>query len=186
MSAGAANLTKEEYKVGKADISAQLKAAKAACDAFKSNAKDICMQEAKGRDKVALAELETRYEPSTKHNYQFATAKADAAYSVAKEKCDDQAGNAKDVCRKEAKSVHVAAVADAKLSEKTTLNNAEATEKINTAKTVAAGSNASAQATATSTINKADYKAAAEKCDALAGDVKTKCVDDAKAKFGQN
>lgn len=164
MNASAVSLSKVEYRAGKTEISTQLKAAMAACDVFNGNAKDICRAEAKGRDKVALAELQTRYEPSTRHSYALATAKADAAYSVSKEKCDDLAGNAKDVCRKEAKSVHVAAVADAKLIEKTALNSAEANEK----------------------INKAAYKAAAEKCDALAGAAKTQCVSEAKAQFGQN
>lgn len=173
--AGAANLSKEEYKAGKTSIAAQLKSAKAACAAFKSNAKDICMQEAKGADKVALAELETRYEPSTKHRYDLAAAQADAVYAVAKEKCDDLAGNTKDVCRKEAKSVHVKALAEARLSEKTVLNNAEA-----------ADSNASAQKTATTAISKADYQAAAEKCETMTGLPKTQCISDAKAKFGQN
>ena len=31
----------------------------------------------------------------------------------------------------------------------------------------------------------ADYKAAAERCDALSGDLKSKCVDDAKRRFAQ-
>lgn len=185
LTAQAANLTKEEYKAEKSKISMQLKAAKIACEPLKSNAKDICREEAKGVEKVALAELETRYEPSTKHTYQLAVAKADAEYDVAKEKCDDQAGNAKDVCRKEAKSVHVAALANAKLLETTTTNNAEATEKINSAKSVASESNATAKSTATTAINKADYKTAVEKCDALAGASKVDCVNAAKAKFGQ-
>jgi hypothetical protein len=186
MNASAANLTKVEYKEAKDTIATQYKAAKEACAAFKSNAKDICMEEAKGAERVALAEIETRYEPTTKHTYQFAVAKADAVYAVAKEKCDDLAGNAKDVCRKEAKSVHVASVAEAKVNEKTKINNAEATEKVKDAKTIAADSNASAQASANSDIKKADYKVAAEKCDVMVGDSKSKCISDAKVKFGQN
>ena len=39
-------------------IEAQAKADKAKCDALKANAKDICMAEAKGQEKVAKAELE--------------------------------------------------------------------------------------------------------------------------------
>ena len=34
--------------------------------------------------------------------------------------------------------------------------------------------------------NEANYKAAKERCDALSGDVKSKCVDDAKRVHGQN
>ena len=34
--------------------------------------------------------------------------------------------------------------------------------------------------------NEANYKAAKERCDALSGDAKSKCVDDAKRMHGQN
>jgi len=34
--------------------------------------------------------------------------------------------------------------------------------------------------------NEANYKAAKERCDALSGDAKSKCVDDAKRVHGQN
>ena len=41
---------------------AQYKTDKAACDALNGNAKDICMEEAKGKEKVAKAEAEAAYE----------------------------------------------------------------------------------------------------------------------------
>jgi hypothetical protein len=183
--ASAAPLTKVEYKAGKTDIAAKLKAAKLACDAQTGNAKDICVEEAKGADKIALAELEANYEPSTKHSYDIAVAKAKAAFAIAKEKCDDQTGNPKDVCRKEADATYTAAMAEAKLSEKTTQNNGKAAEKISDAKTTAMDKNASAQKSANTDIREADYKTALEKCDAFAGDVKTKCVTTAKTQFGK-
>ena len=105
---------------------------------------------------------------------------------MAKEKCDDLAGNPNDVCRTEAKSAHTAAIAEAKLSEKTVQNNTKEAQTIGEAKTTAADKNASAQKTATADIREAQYKTAAEKCDAFASDVKTKCIADAKAKYGQN
>ncbi|NVO05355.1 MAG: hypothetical protein HXX19_05155 [Rhodoferax sp.] len=183
--ASAAPLTKVEYKTGKTEIAATLKAGKLACDAQTGNAKDICIEEAKGVEKVALAELQARYEPSTKHNYEIAVAKAKAAFAVAKEKCDDQTGNPKDVCRKEADANYTAAMAEAKLSEKTSMNDAKAAEKISDAKTTAMDKNASAQKTASTDIRDADYKTAIEKCDAFAGDVKAKCVTEAKTRFGK-
>ena len=183
--ASAAPLTKVEYKTGKTEIAAKLKAAKTACDAQTGNAKDICVEEAKGADKIALAELEANYEPSTKHNYDVAVAKAKSAYAIAKEKCDDQTGNPKDVCRKEADANHTAAMAEAKLMEKTTQNNGAAAEKISDAKTTAMDKNTSALKSANSDIRDADYKTALEKCDAFAGDVKAKCVAEAKTKFGK-
>lgn len=182
----AAPMAKEEYKSAKDAITAQYRSDKAACDAFKNNAKDICIEEAKGRESVAKAELELKYSPSAKNEYDLRVAKADAAYEVAKEKCDDAAGNAKDVCRKEAKSQYVAAKAEAKLSETKSENNSEARQKIDNAKASADEKNAAAQKDATLDKQDAAYVLAKEKCDTYAGDVKANCIKDAKTKFGKN
>lgn len=182
----AAPMSKVEYKTAKEAISAQYTADKTACGASVGNAKDICIEEAKGREKVAKAELEVSYSPSEKHNYDVRIAKADAAFAVAKEKCDDATGNAKDVCRKEAKSQHVAAKADAKLSETKSENNADARKTMDGAKAAAEDKNAVAQKNAAVDKQEASYVLAKEKCDAFASDVKANCIKDAKAKFGQN
>jgi hypothetical protein len=184
--ASAAPLSKVDYQAGKAQAKAQLKADKIACDAQTANAKDICVEEAKGHEAIALAELEASYQPSAKHSYGVRAARADADFAVAKEKCDDLAGEPKSLCRTEAKSAHTAAMAEAKLTEKTVQNNSKAAQSIGEAKTTAADKNASAQKTATADIREAQYKTAAEKCDAFASDVKTKCVADARARYGQN
>ena len=174
-SASAAPMTQVDYKASKASIAAQRKADNAACNMLSGNTKDICEEEAKGHNNIALAELEANYEPSAKHSYQVDVAKADAAFAVSKEKCDDQAGNAKDVCRAEAKSIHTVALTDAKLAERTAINNGKAAEK-----------NTDAQKVASADIQKAEYKTAVEKCGAFASDVKTKCIADAKTQYGQN
>ena len=90
------------------------KADKEKCDALTANAKDICQKEAKGKEKVAQAELEAQYKPSPRNTQKVAEARADAAYEVAKEKCDDMNGNAKDACEKDAKAQHEAAKAEIK------------------------------------------------------------------------
>lgn len=162
--AQAANLTKAEYKAEKTRISADYKLDKKACDAMKDNAKDVCVQEAKAKEKVALAEREFSYTGKATDQTKVLEAKAKSAYAVAKEKCDDQSGNAKDVCVKEAKAVEVKALADAKLGKEI----GEAKKEASTDK------------------NDANYKVATEKCDALTGDAKTNCVAAAKAKFGKN
>ena len=167
-------MSKTEYKAAKQDISAKYKADKTACKAMTGNAKDICIEEAKGREKVAKAELEAKESPSDKHRYDLRMAKANAAYAVAKEKCDDLSGNAKDVCRKEAKAAYVAAKADAKVAEKTSDANATAREKTTESRRDAAGDK-----------RDANYAVAKEKCDALAGDAKANCIKEAKARFGQ-
>src|SRR5687768_4781255 len=86
-------------------IEAAAKADKAKCDGMKANAKDICMAEAKGKEKVAKAELDAKYATGdkTKAERKVQEAKAEAAYEVAKQKCDDQKGEAKDACVKQAR-----------------------------------------------------------------------------------
>jgi hypothetical protein len=61
--------------------------------------------EAKGKDKVAEAELEAQYKSSKKATYEVSVIRAEADYAVAREKCDDKAGNDKDVYVKEAKAL---------------------------------------------------------------------------------
>lgn len=172
-SAIAAPLSQAEYKAQKAEISNQYKTSKTACKSMSGNAKDICIEEAKGQEKIARAELEESYKPTDDHRYAVRVAKADATYEVAKEKCDDASGNAKDVCRKEAKSVYVAAKADAKVAEKTSEANTTAREKTTEVRKDAATDK-----------RDASYDVAIEKCDAFAGDAKASCVTKAKTMTG--
>lgn len=159
----AAGLSKDEYKAGKDRIEAAYKADKEACKSMSGNAKDICMKEAEGKEKTARAELEYSYTGKAADQNKIAVAKADAGYEVAKEKCDDLAGNAKDVCVKDAKAVHTKGIADAKMADKVS----------------------EARHDAMKDTNNAAYKAAAERCDALAGDAKSQCVASAKAQYGK-
>jgi hypothetical protein len=162
--AHAATGDKAAYKAGKDSIAATYKSDKDACGSLAGNAKDICMEEAKGKEKVAKAELEYGYTGKPKDQNAIAVAKADAAYAVAKEKCDDLAGNPKDVCVKEAKAQHTRGLADAKVTKVS----------------------ADARRDAGADKRDADYKVATEKCEALAGDAKTGCMNDAKARFGKS
>ena len=162
--AQAATLSKADYKAGKTRISAELKADKAACASFSGNAKDICIQQALAREKVARAELEYSYSAKPADQTKVLVAMADSSYAVASEKCDDKAGNSKDVCVQEAKAVQTKALADAKMGR-----------QIGAARTDAADEK-----------RNADYKVAAEKCDAMTGDAKASCVTAAKAKYGKS
>ena len=49
-----------DYRADKEAIEAEYKAAKAKCKSMSGNAKDVCMKEAKGNEKVAKAELEAK------------------------------------------------------------------------------------------------------------------------------
>ena len=122
-------MSKEEYKAGKDKIAAEYKSDKAACGSLSANAKDVCMAEAKGKQKVATAELEASNKPSDKTRNAVAIAKAEADYAVAKEKCDDKAGNDKKACVKEAKAAETRAKADARKPMKTSDAGTPAKEK---------------------------------------------------------
>jgi hypothetical protein len=161
--AAMAQMTPNDARAGKDRIQADYKAARATCDSLAGNAKDICVAEAKGKEKVALAELEHGRTGKPADATKVAVARADAVYEVAKERCDDKAGNDKDVCVKDAKAAHTRAQADAKAARKS----------------------AEARSDAAGDKRDADYKAAVERCDALAGDAKTSCVNAAKAQFGK-
>lgn len=185
LAAHSADMSRDDYRKGKSDLAAQLKVDKAACDAMQANAKDVCLEEAKGREKVALAELEARYQPSAKRDRDVRLARAKADYQVAKEKCDDLAGNAKDVCRKEAEAGYTSAKAQAQMKEETAENNQKAMEKSRDAQATAAEKNAQASKAASDDMRDAQYKAAAEKCDSMSGDAKSRCMTDAKTKYGK-
>jgi hypothetical protein len=156
--------SKSDYQAGKTRIGADYKAEKAACSALSGNSKDVCVEEAKAHEKVALAELEFAHTGSTKDSNKLIVAKAESAYAVAKEKCDDKAGNDKDVCVKEAKAIETKALADVKLGKKI---DAAVKDDVQTKRD-------------------ADYKVSIEKCDSMAGDAKTSCVATAKASFGKS
>jgi hypothetical protein len=160
----ATTMTKADVAATKDRITATFKADKAACATSSGNAKDICIEQADGKEKIARAELEYNRTGKADDAHKLAIAKADSAYSIAKEMCDEKAGHAKDVCTTEAKATHTKALADAKL-----------TEKVGDAKKDAA-------------VDKrdADYKVAAEKCGSLAGDAKAACISAAKAQYGKS
>jgi len=162
--AQAANMSKAEYNTGKARIGAVYKAERSACDAQMANIKDVCIEQAGAKQKVARAELEYGYSAKPADQTRLRVAKAEAAYAVAKEKCDDQAGNAKDVCVQQAKATETKALADAKMGEQI----------------------GEAKADASDAKRDADYKVAVEKCDAMAGSAKASCLSSAKVAFGKS
>jgi hypothetical protein len=161
--AQAANFSKSSYDNAKADIKATYKAERENCGALAGNAKDICVEQAKGRESVALAQLEYNYTGKSADEQKLYAVRADTRYELAKERCDDLGGDAKDVCLRQARSEHEKAQADIKLAKKVTSAIDEADQA----------------------RMKADYKLAIEKCAQLAGDAKDSCVAGAKARYGE-
>jgi hypothetical protein len=153
-----------EYEATKSRIGVDYKTDRVACDSLKANAKDVCVEQAKGKEKIARAELEHSYTGKESDRIALLKARADADYAVAKEQCDDKAGNDKTVCVKEAKAAHTTAQVDARTIK-----------KIHEARVDAADDK-----------RDANYQVAVAKCDALAGAAKDSCIAAAKADFGKS
>jgi hypothetical protein len=171
---GYAALSKEQRKAEQDRISNNYKAAKEKCDGLKGNAKDVCMAEAKGAQKVAKAELEAQDKGTAKAQANVRVAKAEAEYAVAKEKCDDLKGNDKDVCQKDAKAALTRAKSEAKVSKESAEATKDSRERV-----------AEARKDASQDTRQAEYKAARERCDSMSGDAKDRCINDVKARFGK-
>ena len=158
-----AGISDAAYNNAKEQLKAAYKVERDACNTQAGNAKDICVETAKGRENVALAHLQVQHTGAQKDMVKLAEARYDARFEVAKEVCDDRTGNDKDVCMKEAKAMHEKAKAEVKMNKEIREARNEAEE----------------------TKMKADYKVAAERCDSLTSDAKDACVATAKARFGQ-
>lgn len=161
---------KDRYEATQKSAEADYKASVARCDALKDNAKRICVESAKGNETIAKANAQADYKQTPKARYEAAIAKADADFTVAKLRCDDKKGNDEDVCVKDAEAAKTKAYGDAKVMR---------TSRESSKDTVAARQDANAEA------DKAQYKAALERCDGLAGNSKDTCEADAKARFHQ-
>ena len=111
--AQAQTLSKAEYQAEKDKISATYKTERAACNSDKGNAKEICVAQAKGKERVDKANLADRYKPTEKTRHNARMAKIDADHAVAKERCDDRPRAAKEPCEAEAKAAHTKAKAEA-------------------------------------------------------------------------
>lgn len=160
----AQTMSAADARTAKERIETEYKTANDVCKSLADNAKDVCVAEAKGRRKVAEAELDYNRSGKSGDMEKWNVARADAAYDVAKEKCDDRSGNVKDLCVQEAKAAHTKAKADAKAGKKT----------------------AEARQDAAEDKREADWKVAKERCDQLAGDAKSTCLDSAKARLGKS
>jgi len=168
-------ISKDAYYTVVKNADMQYKTDKDACASRSGNAKDICLAEASGKEKVAKADAEAAYRNTPKLREDARVTRAEATYNVAKEKCDEVSGNSKDVCVKEASAVLVKAKADAKVDRVAAETRLDADTK-----------QADARNEATKNKRDADYKVAIEKCDALAGTAKDSCVNGAKAQYGKS
>jgi hyperosmotically inducible protein len=112
------NDDKVAYKSATSKAEADYKTAKAACDAQSGNAKDVCIEQAKVARASSEANATWQYKNDKKSVEKAQTNLADARYDLAKTQCAPMTGAEKDSCLSGAKSMHVAAVNDAKAGKK--------------------------------------------------------------------
>lgn len=151
----AAPIDKTEYLKTQNQISKDYSASKAACKPLTQYAKDVCIEQAKGKEKVARAEVTSRYTGASKDAKNIHIVKADTTFSLAKELCNDKAVNTKDLCIAQAKATHTEAIRAAEMTTEVMDSSHDRS------------------------------KAAKEKCDAFFGETKDKCVANAKSQYGQ-
>lgn len=163
VAASAANISPAAHDSARKELQTTYKAEREACNKLSGNAKDVCEDTVDGKEKVAMAHLKFMRSGDAKDRIKVNQARYEARYEVAKEMCDDQAGNAKDVCVAKAKADRDKAKADVKLAKQTT----------------------EARNDAADVKEKADYKVASERCDAMSGNAKDSCVASARARYGQ-
>jgi hypothetical protein len=156
-------LNREVYSMARDDIQALYKAERDACKSLSGNAKDICVETAKGREKVALAHLEFQRSGKPADRASLAKAQLEARYEIAKERCDDLSGNAKDACQVQARSERDKAMADMKAAKEI----AEIRSEQQVSK------------------DRADFAMAQEKCNSLSGARKDSCEAAARARYMQ-
>jgi len=149
----------------------EYRAAAAKCDARSGNDKDICMAEARLARTRTEADALSKYNNTAAGRARTRTNVADAEYDLAKAKCDAKSGADKDSCMDNAKSVHTAALADAKADRAGTTSSGAS----------GGGSQASGGGLVTSTDTRDPAKAAAvDKCAQMGADAKTGCLVETK------
>ncbi|MGZ8290726.1 MAG: BON domain-containing protein [Telluria sp.] len=138
---------------------ADYKAANSACTGMSGNARQVCVEEAKVARARAEADAVVQYKNTQKDRTKARTSVAKADYALAKTKCAGMTGAEKDSCMSTARSVHTAALADAKADRNMAV----------------ASTNPASPVTSTETRDPAKA-AAVDKCAQVAGQPTTGCL----------
>lgn len=156
----------------------EYRAAVTKCDARSGNDKDVCMAEARLARTRTEADALSKYNNTPASRAHARASVADAEYALAKARCDAKSGADKDSCMDNAKSVHTAALADAK-AERT--ERSEATGASGSGATGSSGTAGATSGLVTGTDTRDPAKAAAvDKCAQLGADAKTGCLVETK------
>jgi osmotically-inducible protein OsmY len=154
------------YRTMTQKAAADYKIAAAKCTGMTGNERAVCVEEAKVTRARADIDAVAQYNNTTKARATARTALANAEHALARVKCSVMSGAEKDSCISNAKSVHTAALADAK-----------ADRDIRVATNTAVDGKGLIANTQTSEPAKA---AAVDKCAQIAGQPSTGCLIDNK------
>lgn len=152
---GASLSSADDFVAGKARAEAALVADRAACDSLNGNARDVCREQARGKELVAKAKLELARTGSRRSQDKVTAVKLDAAYDIARTRCNAQAGSAKTACTKEARD-----------------ERANGLLRLTQHQSMSSGPD---------DRQEAGYRLAAEKCGGMAVDARAGCLATAKA-----
>jgi osmotically-inducible protein OsmY len=156
----------------------EYRAAAAKCDAKSGNDKDVCMAEARLARTRTEADVLSKYHNTAASRAHARVNVADAEYDLAKAKCDARSGADKDSCMDNAKSVHTAALADAK-AERDERTATGASGSGATGASGGGGTSSGGLVTGTDTHDPAKA-AAVDKCARMGADAKTGCLVETK------
>jgi hypothetical protein len=173
--AASAPMSKDGYTAAKNASDDQYNIDKVACSLLFGNAKDICVAEVSGKDRVAKADARAAYENTPSAREGARDARAQASYDVAVVRCDDLARHPKDTCVEEAKAALVRGKADAMVDGVAVDARQRAVEK-----------ETEARMEANDDRRDAEYSLAVERCRSLAGAASETCLGNAKLRYGKS
>lgn len=105
----------QDTKISEAQIKERYRSDRVVCKTMSGHTKEICIAEAKGREKISKAELVDRKANSEKSRYDVLMTKALVNFEIAEERCDALGGNAKNTCLNHAQAAIIAAKANAEI-----------------------------------------------------------------------
>ena len=95
-------MSREALGAARKSADAQYELDRDGCKVLSDNAREICVVQAKGKEKVTRAEAEASYENTPNARYEARLMHARVDYEVSMERCGDFAGHRKDVCKTDA------------------------------------------------------------------------------------
>lgn len=108
----AQRLNISEFRAEKTRLGAQIQTEQARCDQHAGNMRDICREEARAKELVALAELTLAHTGTSQAREQVRIVKLDTAYYVARVKCNGREGVDKRACTRDAQEMRIKGEAD--------------------------------------------------------------------------